>query len=165
MKNLIIAGYSGSGKSVIGRNAAEQLGFDFVETSEKIHSITGMPPEQLLKKHGAIRYRSEEKLIFQKLAAKSNQVIALDSLLCETERLILLKPEAFFVLLRVEPNLIYRRLQKRRSKRLTFDELTADIARFESICLPLCDFVIKTGDCSIESAAAYILQEYQKQCL
>jgi len=162
MKNIIIAGYSGSGKSVIGRSVAEQLGFEFVEISEMMRNITGLLPEQMLKKHGPVRYRSEENLLFQKLAAKEKQVIALESLLCERERLLLLKPESFFVLLRADAELLQRRLQKRGNKRLAFQDLSADIIRFEEICLPLCDFALKAGKYDIENAAALISKEFEK---
>ena len=162
MNNLIISGYSGSGKSVIGRSAAELLGFPFIETSERMSSVTGYTPAQVIKKYGAIRYHSEEKLIFNKLAVLQNTVIAVDSIMPETERLIILKQSGFFVFLRVETDLLFKRLQKRNRQKISFSDLAEKIANYEAIYLPLCDFVLTVGECGIENAAAVIAEKYRE---
>ena len=162
MNNLIICGYSGSGKSVIGRSTAELLGFSFAETTERMLSVTGYTPAQVIKKYGIIRYHSEEELIFKKLAALQNTVIAVDTLMPEADRLMILKQSGFFVFLRVDADLLFRRLQKRNRQKISFTDLAEKIANYEAIYLPLCDFVLTVGECGIENAAAIIIKNYQE---
>ena len=66
--NIILIGFMGSGKTVIGRQTARLLNFDFADTDEEIHQVTGMELTQLFKKHGGDPFSFEEKLVTQKLA-------------------------------------------------------------------------------------------------
>ena len=47
--NIILLGFMGSGKTVIGRQAARLLDFDFADTDEEIKEITGMDLPKLYK--------------------------------------------------------------------------------------------------------------------
>ena len=117
--NIILIGFMGSGKTVIGRQTARLLNFDFADTDEEIHQVTGMELTQLFKKHGEIRFRSEEKLVTQKLAKQERLVIACGgSLPPIEENLHLLKNNGWFVLLTAAPKIIKERLARKQNRLL-----------------------------------------------
>ena len=107
----------GSGKTVIGRQTARLLDFDFADTDDEIRQVTGMELRQLFRKHGEIRFRSEERLVLQKLAAREHIVIACGgSLPPKPENLELLRDKGWFVLLTAKPEVIRNRLQRKANR-------------------------------------------------
>jgi shikimate kinase len=116
-ENMVLIGFMGSGKTVIGRKAARLLGFQFVDTDEEIQRVTGLTLAALLKKHGEVRFRSEEELVAKKLAARRGLVIAAGgSLTPQKEPLALLKEHGWFVLLQAAPDVILERVSRKNDR-------------------------------------------------
>ena len=74
-KNIVLIGFMGTGKSSVGQRLAEKLKMAFIDMDREIEKITGLSINQIFRKHGEIRFRSEEKLLAQKLGHESNLVI------------------------------------------------------------------------------------------
>ena len=74
--NIILIGFMGSGKSSIGVRLARRLKRTFVDTDREIEKVTGMTVAELFRRHGEVRFRSEEKLMLNKLTSRENLVIA-----------------------------------------------------------------------------------------
>lgn len=72
---LVIIGMPGSGKSSIGRRAAELLGREFVDTDDLIKSRIGDIP-RFFAEHGEGRFREVESEIIEELAPRTGLVIA-----------------------------------------------------------------------------------------
>lgn len=68
-KNIVLIGFMGTGKSTIGMKLAEKLKMQFIDMDREIEKLTGMSIATLFKKHGEIRFRSEESLMSKKLGA------------------------------------------------------------------------------------------------
>ena len=47
--NLIITGFSGTGKSLVAKEIASGLSWDFLDTDEEIVKQTGKPIEEILR--------------------------------------------------------------------------------------------------------------------
>ncbi|MDO4581003.1 MAG: shikimate kinase [Bacillota bacterium] len=168
--NIVLVGFMGSGKTVIGRNVARLLDFDFADTDEMIRDTTGMSLPQLLRKHGHIRVCSEEALVLKKLAAASRQVIAAGgSLLPQQSNIGLLVKSSYFVLLHAEPQVIHQRLGRKNDRLLpygkpTLPQLEQLIAEREREYRRLADLILDTGSMGVEEAAVAIADSYKASC-
>lgn len=167
--NIILLGFMGSGKTVIGRQAARLLDFDFADTDEEIKDITGMELPRLYKKHGEIRCRSEEKLLVSKLASRDNMVIACGgSLPPDPENLKKLAQKGWFVLLTAQPEVIRARIARKRDRLLTNGKITpeyisAQACSWESRYADFSDCRIDSGRMSVDEAAEAIVDAWRNR--
>jgi shikimate kinase len=76
MKNLILLGFMGSGKSTIGRLVATELHMNFVDMDRKIEEQAGKSITEIFETLGENGFRVYESDLAMKLAAEQNQVIA-----------------------------------------------------------------------------------------
>ncbi|GAB6171419.1 shikimate kinase [Paradesulfitobacterium aromaticivorans] len=76
VRNIILTGFMGTGKSTVGRRLARTLGWDFIDTDSEIERITEMSVAEIFRRHGETRFRSEENLMVKRLMTRENCVIA-----------------------------------------------------------------------------------------
>lgn len=76
VRNIILIGFMGTGKSTVGRRLARTLGWDFIDTDSEIERITWMSVAEIFRRHGETRFRSEENLLVKRLMTRENCVIA-----------------------------------------------------------------------------------------
>ena len=167
--NIILLGFMGSGKTVIGRQAARLLDFDFADTDEELREVTGMELPKLYKRHGEIRCRSEEKLLISKLAKRDHMVIACGgSLLPDADNLKMLALKGWFVLLTAQPEVIRARLARKRDRLLVNGKVTPEfISRqacdWESSYADFTDCRIDSGRLSVDEAAEAIVAAWRQR--
>lgn len=169
-ENVVLIGFMGSGKTAAGRQAARLLGFQFVDIDEEIQQVTGLTLTALLKKHGEIRFRSEEQLVARRLAAQRGLVIASGgSLMPQKEPLALLKERGWFVLLQATPEVILQRLSRKNDRgnrpllagKPSQEQLRELLLRREQQYLELADYALNTTEMGVEEAAAAIAAQYR----
>ena len=170
-KNLVLIGFMGSGKTVIGRAVARLLDYEFVDTDEQIQQVTGMTLSALFKKHGEIRFRSEEELIAKKLANRNNLVIASGgSLMPEQEPLLLLQKQGWFVLLQASPDVILERISRKTSRgnrplingKPSIEQVRQLLEERQQQYQALANFTVNTSDIGVEQAAILIADTYRQ---
>ncbi|GIK57753.1 MAG: shikimate kinase [Chloroflexi bacterium] len=76
MKNIVLTGFMGTGKTTVGRLLAERLGFGFVDTDELIVWRDGRTIPDIFAQEGEAYFRQLETAVALELAAQSNLVIA-----------------------------------------------------------------------------------------
>ncbi len=76
MKNLVLVGFMGSGKTAVGKQAAAQLGLRFVDTDDLIEQRAGKTISAIFADDGEPHFRALERAVVQHVAATSDQVIA-----------------------------------------------------------------------------------------
>ncbi len=75
MKNIILIGMPGCGKSTVGVVLAKALGMDFIDSDLVIQKKTGVKLSQLIDEHGDEGFRAIENRINAELEA-DNSIIA-----------------------------------------------------------------------------------------
>lgn len=75
MKNIVLIGMPGSGKSTVGRYLAEKLDREFFDCDEEISKL-GESPAELIEKYGEEHFRKIESDVLSELCKKSGIVIA-----------------------------------------------------------------------------------------
>jgi len=76
MKNIILAGFMGTGKTVVGRALAKRLGMKFVDMDDVIEEREGMKIADIFAKRGEAHFRDVEKLVAKDIAVQSGLVVA-----------------------------------------------------------------------------------------
>jgi shikimate kinase len=76
VKNLVLVGFMGSGKSCVGKQAAQKLDFQFVDTDELIERRMGKSINDIFARYGESFFRDLEKHVMRELAGRSRLVIA-----------------------------------------------------------------------------------------
>lgn len=74
--NLVLVGMMGSGKSAVGRLAAERLGWTFCDTDGAVEAAAGRPVSEIFAAEGEAGFRERERQAVAALAQGDRQVIA-----------------------------------------------------------------------------------------
>jgi shikimate kinase len=112
IRNLALAGFMGVGKSTVGRMVAEQLGFEFLDTDERIEREAGRSIREIFADHGEEVFRSMERKLIQSLAERDGLVISTGGgLIVDPENLASLQQHALVVCLWSSAETIYERVR------------------------------------------------------
>lgn len=76
MRNIVLIGFMGTGKSTVGKRLAQSLAWDFVDTDCEIGDVTNMSVTDIFRRHGETRFRSEERIVVTRLSQQEQMVIA-----------------------------------------------------------------------------------------
>jgi 3-dehydroquinate synthase len=76
MRNIILIGFMGTGKTTLGKVLGKKLGRTFVDTDEEIEKKLGMTVADIFDRHGADYFRNQEALTIEELSSLNNLVIA-----------------------------------------------------------------------------------------
>jgi shikimate kinase len=63
--NLYLVGFMGTGKSTVGRQAARQLGFEFLDSDHEIERLQGKPVSQIFAEQGEPSFRAMERAFIE----------------------------------------------------------------------------------------------------
>jgi shikimate kinase len=76
MRNIVLVGFMGTGKSTVGKRLAQSLEWDFVDTDYVIGEVTSLSVTEIFRRHGETRFRSEERIVVARLSQQDQIVIA-----------------------------------------------------------------------------------------
>jgi 3-dehydroquinate synthase len=76
MRNLVLMGFMGTGKSTLGREVADRLGRDFVDMDDLIEARAGKPIARIFEEDGETSFRELESRLCRELAERDGIVIA-----------------------------------------------------------------------------------------
>jgi shikimate kinase/3-dehydroquinate synthase len=109
--SLVITGFSGSGKSLVGRRAAERLHWDFVDTDDEIVKRAGKPIAQIFDQEGEPRFRKLERDTIREACRQGRTVIAIGGgAIVDPQNYEVLARTGLIVCLEAKPETIYERL-------------------------------------------------------
>lgn len=162
MKNIVLIGFMGTGKTAVGRRLAYRLRRAFIDTDAEIEAVTGKTVSQIFARDGAVRFRSEEALLVKKLAVREDLVISTGGgLALNPENVRLLKEKGILIALTASPEVVHSRLFRKKNRPLL---LKGDLRqRIEQLleeradAYGVADFFVDTGVGSIDEAVEQIL--------
>ncbi|MEN6413525.1 MAG: shikimate kinase [Veillonellales bacterium] len=76
MKNVVLIGFMGTGKTSVGRLLAARLHRPFIDTDSKIEQESGITVSEMFKQYGEAYFREQEKAVIAKVSRYTNTVIA-----------------------------------------------------------------------------------------
>lgn len=155
----------GTGKTTIGRKVARRLGLRFIDTDHEIENVTGMTVTDLFKKHGEIRFRSEEKAAVKRIARTENQVIATGGgVVLNPENIEALKQNGIIICLSASAETIYQRVKGKKNRPLlqtenpleTIQEMLSERKPFYETA----DGAVETSGREVEDVANEVVRLY-----
>ena len=75
-QNLILTGFSGTGKSLVGQLIARHLGWDFIDTDEEIARRAGKPIADIFSREGEGHFREMERQVVAQACAAARTVVS-----------------------------------------------------------------------------------------
>jgi len=109
--NLIITGFSGTGKSLVAMEVALRLNWDFLDTDDEIVKQTGKPIAEIFRQDGEARFRELERETIRKACQQRQTVIAIGGgAIVDPQNYELLAKTGLIVCLEAKPETIYERL-------------------------------------------------------
>lgn len=76
MRNIVLVGFMGSGKTTVGKIIAEQTGMPLVDMDALIVERAGKSINEIFADDGEPHFRQLERELVQELAAKQGQIIS-----------------------------------------------------------------------------------------
>lgn len=112
-RRIILTGFMGTGKTVIGRLVADQLGWPFVDTDLEIERQSGRRIAEIFREDGEAAFRHLEKLALQDSLRRNHVVIATGGgAIVDAENRSRMKQDSWLVCLDAPPEQIYQRLRE-----------------------------------------------------
>jgi shikimate kinase/3-dehydroquinate synthase len=109
--NLIITGFSGTGKSLVAMEVALRLNWDFLDTDDEIVKQTGKPITEIFSQDGEDSFRELEREMIRKACQQRQTVIAIGGgAIVDPQNYELLAKTGLIVCLEAKPETIYERL-------------------------------------------------------
>jgi 3-dehydroquinate synthase len=109
--NLIITGFSGTGKSLVAKEVARRLSWGFLDTDDEIIKETGKPIAEIFRQDGEGRFRELELETIRKACQRRQIIIAIGGgAIVDPQNYELLAKTGLIVCLEAKPETIYERL-------------------------------------------------------
>jgi shikimate kinase len=110
MRNIVLVGFMGTGKTTVGRELAKKLGMEFIDLDDVIEDAEQMKIPEIFKAKGETYFREAEKRAVRQVCAKKDLIVAAGGgvVLCE-ENIAALCASSIVVCLDASPEVILQR--------------------------------------------------------
>jgi shikimate kinase len=164
MRNIVLLGFMGTGKSAVGRRLARDLHYQFVDTDQLIEEKTGKRISELFEQEGEAHFRRLEAEVAQEVGRREQAVISTGGgIVLNPANLEALRRNGVLVSLQARPEVILKRVQKRAGQRplLKGPDPLSEIHRLlqeRELQYRGADFTLDTSDIDAEAAAQLLKQ-------
>ena len=123
VKNIVLIGFMGTGKSAVGRKVARRLGRPFIDVDERIEAREGRPIAEIFRDKGEPYFREVESAVIADVATHDGAVIATGGgAVLRPQNVERLKANGVLICLRADAATIARRVGRRPSRPLLTGE-------------------------------------------
>lgn len=118
MDNLVLVGFSCSGKTTVGRTLSRRLRLRFVDTDRLVEQVAGVTIPEMFREQGETAFRKIERETIADVASRRFQVISTGGgAYIDADSREALRQGNLVVFLRVRPETVVRRLRNSRGGR------------------------------------------------
>lgn len=162
MKNIILVGFMGTGKTAVGKELAQKLKMKFVDMDDIIEERESMEISEIFAKKGEPYFREVEKEIAKEISKQSNLIIAAGGgAVINEENVKNLKSNGIMICLTASPDkilertkgYIHRPLLNVSDQKTKISELLAKRAQYYARA----DYQIDTTNLTIDEVVQKIL--------
>ncbi len=166
MKNIVLIGFMGVGKTTIGKRVAAKLKIDFYDTDEAIAKCEKMPVYALIKKKGARYFEGAQRFAVSTLAQNENVLISTGGdTVTDSFNMEALRKNGMLVWLQATPETVYKNTRYSISKRPDLENISLDaleeMMKAREPYYKQADIVICVDHDSIDEAVDKIIAEYK----
>lgn len=162
-RNIILIGFMGAGKTVVGQKVAQELGLKFVDADEEIEKTAGVAISEIFSKKGEACFRDLETKVLESLRDSTNLVLATGGgMVLRPENVKMLKQLGSLVLLWAEPSVIFERIiNETHRPLLKVSDPKVEIAKIINYRQPIyqqaADFVVDTSGLGVDEVAEKVV--------
>ncbi|MBT4513181.1 MAG: 3-dehydroquinate synthase [Chloroflexi bacterium] len=110
-RNIIITGFSYTGKTQVSQIVAKRLGWELVDTDEEIVKLAGKPIPDIFAQDGEDHFRKLERQALESVCQKAERIISTGGgIIMAAENREIIKSSGAVICLEAEPETIYQRL-------------------------------------------------------
>jgi shikimate kinase len=159
---IVLIGYRGTGKTTIGLHLAEKLGFDFIDTDQKIERQYGTI-NQIFAEKGEDYFRELERNVVKAAKLRDNCVIATGGgVVLDENNMIFLSENSFIVWLDCSNKQILQRISNSSRPPLSdlklSDEINTLKQKRDSLYKKYSQLFVDTGNMSIAECCSKVIQ-------
>lgn len=168
LKNIVLIGFMGVGKTTIGKRVAAKLKIDFYDTDEAIAKCEKMPVHVLIKKKGPRYFEGAQRFAVSTLAQNEGVLISTggDTVMDEFN-LKELQKNGILVWLSATPETVYKNTRYSIGKRPELENVTldalSDMIRKREPFYQKADITVSVDHDSIDDVVDKIVMEYKAQ--
>ncbi|OIO33491.1 MAG: hypothetical protein AUJ70_03170 [Candidatus Omnitrophica bacterium CG1_02_40_15] len=165
MNNIILVGFMGTGKSVVGKELAKKLNRDFVELDDMIETREKMPIKDIFEKKGEPYFRLAEKEVVKKASSRKNIVISAGGgAIVDEENFRELKNSGIIICLKASPETILKRTKGLKTRPLLNvqdpKKQIEELLKKRKPYYDKADFSIETDNLRVEQVVEEILKSF-----
>ena len=120
MKNVVMVGMPGSGKSTIGVILAKSLGFDFVDTDLVICKREGKKLQEIIDTEGLEKFLEIEQQVGEEISPVNSVVATGGSMILSDEAMKNLKKDGIVVYVEVPLEILKKRITNMKTRGIAF---------------------------------------------
>lgn len=170
MKNIVLIGMSGVGKTTIGNSLSNVLNKEFIDMDKVISKNAGISISKIFSLYGESYFRSLENELTKEICRKQDKIISTGGgIVLNTENMVRLKQNGLIVLLNGSIDTLTKNLLKSTQVRPLLNDklnLSKDIEsiynRRKELYLSNADYIINVDNKSIDKIIYEILEKCVK---
>lgn len=113
MKNIVLTGFMGTGKSHTGRELSRRLGTRLIDTDALIEKKAGITISEIFEKFGEKYFRELERVTVREVSEESGVVIAVGGgAILDQDNLDVLNKSGIVICLTASPEVILSRVER-----------------------------------------------------
>ncbi|MFQ5862183.1 MAG: shikimate kinase [Candidatus Brocadiales bacterium] len=171
--NIVLVGFRGTGKTVVGKLVAQHLGWEFIDADDYLEKRTGKDIMTVFDKGGEKSFREMEEFIIAELCGLEHKVVAAGGgAVLSKKNVENMKRSGVVILLEADADTIYKRLQadprtRRQRPRLTdrdlYDEIVHLLEYRRKYYKKAADYKIDTSKLTPEGIAQEIITTFREK--
>lgn len=151
VKNIVLIGFMGTGKTSTGRLLAKMLGYRFVDTDQRLEELYGCSVSEMFANEGESVFRERETALVKDLAAYKRQVISTGGgIVLNQQNMIMLRKTGMIICLTATADRILERVGRRNTRPLLRQEncreIIIDLLEQRRELYNKADFMIDTSE-------------------
>jgi shikimate kinase len=162
MRNIVLVGFMGVGKTTTGQLLAKKLKRRFIDLDQEIEAKSGKPVSEIFRLHGEEFFREQERLAIRELLPQGNVIIATGGgVMQQPENVDNLKKHGWMVCLEASVDTIISRIGTDKTRPLlnepNREELIGKLLQERMPSYRLADFTVNTNKITPDEVADRII--------
>jgi len=163
MKNIILTGFMGTGKSSVGRRLAHELHVRFADTDDLIEKRAGMGINEIFAQFGEGHFRQLESAVIEELSSSAGMVISTGGgAIVNQSNLEMLKRKGIIICLTASVDAILSRIGNGDERPLLAKgdsrEVVSGLLKLREPFYKKADFIIDTTEKSVGQVVKEVLK-------
>ena len=163
MKNIILTGFMGTGKTSVGKRLAKELNLKFIDTDDLIEKEAGICINEIFAKYGEAYFRRLESKVIDEVSSDKNLIIATGGgAVINPTNLLALKKNGILICLTASIDVILSRIGSGDERPLISEgdkkETISNLLKVREPFYKKADFIVDTTAKSIKEVVKEVLK-------